>query len=72
MVTYHVQITKIEPNPTFDQEKWDRYEERQHRGHFGYSEDRPDPRTIQTRTLAVEITEDEWATIKRALIETWK
>lgn len=64
---YHLVVTKEEPNPNYKPGAvlpYGSYEERERIER---------ERTMKiTRTLDVVLTDDEYATVKRAVVEWWK
>ena len=59
IMTYHLTITKLVPNPDYNAEEARRCV------NFGYSQ----PSTIPERVLDVEVSEDEFKAIKKATLE---
>lgn len=68
-MTYRLRITRIEENPNFAEELKS-YE--QGRRYQNYDLGSGPVREHEIATLDAVISEDEWVTIKRALVATWQ
>ena len=68
-MTYKLNITKLEPNPEYEQQLKDYRENERYRGQWN-QQDKPFPAAqLTVQVLDVEVTEAAFQAIRRACIE---
>jgi hypothetical protein len=73
MSVYRLAVVRVDDNPNYDVQKALEAAERQRRGYMAnYEQGYNEAPTVEARTLAVELTDAEWESVKRAIVEGWK
>lgn len=71
MSYYRLTVIRVDDNPRYDEKRAAEYAERQKHGYV-YGTPYTEQPSIETRALDVVLTDAEYETIRRAVVDSWR
>jgi len=70
MAIYRLVVTRIEDNPKYDADRAGEWAKRGGPSYYGH--ELPPPAKLETGVLDVVVGDDDWVTIRSAVVGGWK